>query len=273
MSNTCQFCNNSFNSKTSLYSHQRRTKYCLEKQGVHPEKFTCTICNKIFYQKRYLLSHTEKCNSEIAIENYKKIIGEQKEAISNTLEREKLLKQQVEKYESIIQDLTNKLENVAIKGATKATNTNIIKLECLTQSHLQDCARLITDNDILNYDNLAKFAVENSFKNRVVTTDLSRKTLSYKNEDGKIKKDPKGKKLAVMFFSSIKDCDTMIDRVKNIILSELTDKTSDTEREYIFNRMNEIIKVYKGVKKISEGQENELKEEFIDKLCKFLPSE
>jgi len=76
-----------------------------------------------------------------------------------------------------------------------------------------------------------------------------------------------------MFFSSIKDCDSMIDRVKNIILSELTDKTSDREREYIFNRMNEIIKVYKGVTKISEGEENTLKEEFIDKLCKFLPAE
>lgn len=273
MSNTCQFCNNSFNSKTSLYSHQRRTKYCLEKQGVIPQKFECTICDKTFYQKRYLLSHLEKCNSEIVIGNYKKIIGEQKETISNITEREKLLRIQIEKYESIIQDLTNKLENVAIKGATKPTNTNIIKLECLTRTHMEDCAKLITDNDILNYDNLAKFAVENSFKNRVVTTDLSRKTLTYKNENGKITKDPKGKKLAVMFFSSIKDCDSMIDRVKNIILSELTDKTSDREREYIFNRMNEIIKVYKGVKKISEGEEHTLKEEFIDKLCKFLPAE
>ena len=265
----CNFCNNKFSSNISLKHHQKHTIYCLQKQGKNIDTYNCQNCQKNFQHKKSLIIHLEKCNSKNETKTQENIIQE----LQNTLEREKLLKRQIEKYESIIQDLTNKLENVAIKGATKPTNTNIIKLECLTRTHMEDCAKLITDNDILNYDNLAKFAVENSFKNRVVTTDLSRKTLTYKNENGKITKDPKGKKLAVMFFSSIKDCDSMIDRVKNIILSELTDKTSDREREYIFNRMNEIIKVYKGVTKISEGEENTLKEEFIDKLCKFLPAE
>ena len=85
-------------------------------------------------------------------------------------------------------------------------------------------------------------------------------------------KDPKGKKLAIKFFSSIKDCDEIINSVRDQILSELNPEVSDIERQYIFDRMNEIIKVEKGVKKISEGEEHELKEVFVAKLCEFLPN-
>lgn len=275
MSNICQFCGNTFCSRISLLGHQKKTIYCLEKQGKIPTFIKCKNCEKTFQSKQRLADHEEKCNVQGQLEELNKKIRDQKEIIlklSTILrEREDSLREQIKSYQAQIRDLTSKLENVAIKGVMKSTNTNILKLECLTDEHLRDCAKLLTAEDITDATALAKFAVKTSFKNRVIPTDIARKTLMWRKDNGKMSKDPKGKKLAVKFFSSIKDCDEIINSVRDQILSELTPEVSDIERQYIFDRMNEIIKVEKGVKKISEGEEHELKEEFVAKLCEFLP--
>jgi hypothetical protein len=280
MSNVCEFCENSFSTKTSLLYHQKKAKYCLEKQGKTPTFIKCKNCEKKFQRKQRLAEHEEKCNVQGQLEEMKRKIRDQKEIITklSTIlrEREDHLREQIrnltKNYEAQIRDLTSKLENVAIKGVTKSTNTNILKLECLTDEHLKESARLLTAKDVIDATALAKFAAETSFKNRVLPTDIARKTLTWRKANGKMSKDPKGKKLAVKFFSSIKDCDEIINSVRDQILSELNTEVSDIERQDIFDRMNEIIKVEKGVKKISEGEEHELKEEFVAKLCQVLPN-
>jgi len=276
MSNICQFCGNTFCSRISLLGHQKKTRYCLEKQGKLPHFIKCKNCEKTFQSKQRLAEHEEKCNIYNKVEELNKKIRDQKEIITklSTIlrEREDHLREQIKGYQAQIRDLTSKLENVAIKGVTKSTNTNILKLECLTDEHLKESARLLTAKDVIDATALAKFAAETSFKNRVLPTDIAKKTLTWRKANGKMSKDPKGKKLAVKFFSSIKDCDEIINSVRDQILSELNTEVSDIERQDIFDRMNEIIKVEKGVKKISEGEEHELKEEFVAKLCQVLPN-
>lgn len=276
MSLRCEFCDNIFLSKITLGLHQKKAKYCLKIQGKNPTLYTCDKCEKTFQHKHRLLIHMEKCDIKSQVEKLKETIQCQKETIIklSTIIVEK--QEQIHKNEQHIKDLTNKLENVAIKGVTKSTNTNInnIKIECLTDEHLQNCAKLLTAKDIVDANSLARFAVENSFKNRVYPTDRSRKTLVWKKEDGKISKDPKGRQLAVKFFSSIKERDDVIVSVREQIVEELSKlgQVDEKEREYILDRMNQIVKVEKGVTKISADEEHELREEFVEKLCEILPN-
>lgn len=56
-------------------------------------------------------------------------------------------------------------------------------------------------------------------------------------------------------------------------MDELKADRSPAEIQDIFNRMNEIISIEKGLKTVPEREEDELKETFIAKLCNFLPNE
>jgi len=281
---TCEYCLHTFSSQPSLNVHLRRAKYCLEKRGKQTQ-YMCDTCDRQFAEKRSLEGHRRKCNLTVLNETLnseamqqKKIIAElttiMKERENNSREREELLKAQIRDLSAQVRDLSARLENVAIKGVTKSTNTNIIKMECLTPEHLQDCAKLLGPKDVANASTLAKFAVDNSFKNRVVATDRTRKTLSWKDTDGVVRKDRRGKTLANKFFESIRDKDAVVEAVHKQIYTELDslgNDIPDDEREGILNRMSEIIKIQKGIKKISAGEEHEIREEFVAKLCEYLP--
>ena len=48
----CQYCNNSFSSKSNLNMHQKRTRYCLKLQPTTSvEIFLCEYCDKQFTRK------------------------------------------------------------------------------------------------------------------------------------------------------------------------------------------------------------------------------
>jgi hypothetical protein len=215
---TCNYCNNEFISQSVLKNHQKTASYCLDKQGKQSKKFHCTYCEKKYSDKRSLNNHENKCikyrfhiDSNI-INEIKLAIIEQKgnsELIHKLKERiiylEAVQEKNIEtinRQEQYIKDLTTKLENVAVVGAKKHSNTNtnnIINLEVLSEAHLLDSASKLTKNDVLNIENLAHFALNNSFKNRLIATDRSRKTFSYKNEDGLMVKDPKGLNCSKIF--------------------------------------------------------------------------
>ena len=58
----CEYCKNSFASKVSLYLHQTRSKYCLEKQGKQPKKeWCCDECGKNFTQSTNCKRHQKIC--------------------------------------------------------------------------------------------------------------------------------------------------------------------------------------------------------------------
>lgn len=267
---TCQFCNGIFSTKTSLYIHQKKAKYCLEKQGKQVDEFPCKQCCKIFYSKRYLQNHQIKCNIGNKLEDLNKIIESQKETIVRLTTIIKERQSFIEDLKTQNKDLAEKLQSVAIKGATKSTNTNILRLENLTDEHLQKCAKLLRAEHITDVSSLAKFAADHSFKDRVIATDHSRKTLAFK-KDGKVVKDHKGKQLAIKFFSSIKD-QNITKAVQDQIFAEIGN-VSDTERQELFDQMDVIMRIEKGTLKISQGEEHELKQEFINRLCEIIPNQ
>lgn len=271
---TCDFCGSTFLNKISLNVHQKRAKYCLEKQGKQINEFPCKYCDKIFHENRRLQNHINVCSVKNKTAEMSDIIQKKEETIIRLTtmiqEKEKYMRDLIMRYEAQIKDLNSRLENVAVKGATKSTNTNILKLENLTDDHMINCAKLLNAQHVTDVISLAKFAADHSFKNRVITTDQSRKTLAYK-KDGKLVKDPKGKILALKFFNSIKDQD-VTKSIQEQIFAEICN-VSDEERQELFNRMDQIIKIEKGILKISEGEQHELKEEFIQKLCEIIPNQ
>jgi uncharacterized coiled-coil protein SlyX len=272
MSHKCEFCTKEFTARYSLLYHQRTAKYCLAKRGLVNDKTICKICNRNFSEKRQLNKHEEKCNLESRYEEQKMSNQKQREIIIKLSTMLKEKNDLISKYEIQIKDLTEKLENIAVKGATKSTNTNILKIECLTQDHLTQCANMITQKDMYSISTLAEFAKNHSFKDRVSVSDQSRKTLLYKKENGKITKDPKGKQLATKFFTSIENKEHIISEIRDQIFDELKGDISETESQYILSRMTDLINIEKGIKKVAKGEEEDIRDEFVNKLCELLPN-
>jgi hypothetical protein len=61
----CEFCNNEFKSEKSLYIHQKRTKYCLEKQNKY---IVCLGCEKSFSNDAYE-THILNCIKYLKLKN------------------------------------------------------------------------------------------------------------------------------------------------------------------------------------------------------------
>lgn len=64
----CEYCNNEFNSRSTLNSHQKKAIYCLVIQGkVKPKEediFNCDKCEKILSTKKYLEIHKQTCEGK-----------------------------------------------------------------------------------------------------------------------------------------------------------------------------------------------------------------
>lgn len=256
---TCDFCGGTFSSKISLYNHQKTAKYCLEKREER-------INEKKLDDEEITLCNLDKDICHILIE-YREKIAEQKGIIT---EKDK----HISELQSQVKDLLNKLENIAIKSSLKPTITNnILKLEKLTDSHLKECANLLESKNILNAGALAEFASKYSFKNRVMPTDASRKILVFRDENNNIIKDAKGRKLSEKFFQSVNERTELLETTNREIyqdIDRLNNELTEDEINEIFEKMNDFIQVYKGIKDISQGEENELREIFISKLVEIV---
>lgn len=274
MSTKCEFCTREFTARYSLLYHQRTAKYCLSKRGLINDKTICKICNRNFSEKRHLQKHEEKCNLDSRYEEEKKSSQKQREIIIKLSTMLKEKNDLISKYEMQIKDLTEKLENIAVKGATKSTlttntNNNILTL---TQDHLVQCANMITHKDMQSLSTLAEFAKNHTFKDRAFVSDQARKTLLYKKEDGKMTKDPKGKQLAVKFFTSIENKEYIISEIRDQIYDELKGEISEAEAQYLLSRMTDLVEIEKGIKKVVKNEEEEIRDQFVSKLCELLPN-
>lgn len=188
----CEYCGRIFSSSSSLSKHKKTAKYCIKSRGKKPPEYRCELCDALCSSKYTYNSHTKKCK-EIYEKISKKIKSEYQETIH--------------KLETHIQKLEDRLENIAIKGATKSTTTNNIiiqNLTPLTKEKLESNADKLSIADTLQGGiGYAKFALENGLKDSVICSNLSRKIAVYKNEEGKIEVDPGLRTVSSKFFSSI----------------------------------------------------------------------
>jgi hypothetical protein len=209
----CQHCGSKFSTKYSLKTHMKTAVYCLEKRDnkIKKDEFTCSKCSKTFTSKRWLVLHQTKCGE--SIELLKEQIHQLDEQKKSLIEK---LKEQEVHYCKQIQQLQDKLENIAIKAVQRPTTTNnmnktqinniIQKMEPISENYLIDNAPHLTLAHVQRgASGYAEYALEYPLKNRVACVDYSRRKIKFKDTDGNVVTDPEMVKLAPMFFESIKN--------------------------------------------------------------------
>ncbi len=253
----CQYCKNIFSNKVNLNAHQKNTKYCLKLR--HEENkimYKCQHCEKTFSNSSNLARHIKLCKEETnkEIRNLEKIIKElEEENIRYKIiieQKDKIIEEQKEQ----INDLQNKMENIAIKAVSKPTYVNnnnnnnsknqiINNLVPITENHFKEQVEYLTIDHIKNgVDGYVQYALEYPLKDRVICTDFARRKIKYKDQEGNIIDDPEMAKLSQKFFKAIEE--------KNAILAD--EYLKELQNKYGYHLMNSTIE---------EIDENEIKVE------------
>ena len=291
--NICEFCKKSFKTVSNLLNHKRTAKYCLELRNKTNEEFICKYCNKNFSTKNWRDTHVKKCVN--ALDFYKNENSNYEKDIEKLNEKLKYQETQLQEKDKQIADLQNKLENIAIKAATKPThvqnnnqriNQIINNLIPITQEHLKEQAEYLTLDHIKNgASGYVQYALDYPLKDRVACTDYSRKKIKYKDEKGDIIDDPEMTKLTEKLFKVIKEKNTLlideymdeIQRKNTTTIANTGNELNDEETENFYYSLDflidELLK-YKHLKNdlidTSEGRRSELYYDFTKDICSKL---
>jgi hypothetical protein len=238
--------------------HQKNTKYCLEKQGQNDGKnFKCKYCDKHLSSDKRLKTHYNVCDEYIIShikEKYEEILHEKDTQLS--------------KYETTIQELQDKLENIAIKAVLRPTTTNnmnktqinniIQGMEPISKNYLVDNAPNLTIEHVQKgASGYAEYALEYPLKDRVACVDYSRRKIKFKDNDGNIVTDPEMVKLAPMFFESIKD------KSSQLVYGMNTSEMDSSMFEQVANLFNTNADVKNG----SSGVKTDFYHDFVKYVC------
>ena len=267
----CEFCKNSFSSKTNLKNHQKSAKYCiaLRKNSVENDViyYTCKTCNKQFSRKFNLVRHEEKCVSIELFYELKNKLDKYAERSKIDDDKIKFLEEQLHNKDLRIKELEQQMLDVTIKAVSKSTTTNktnitnyIQQLQPLTDQHLTDNVQHLTIDHIMKGpEGYAQYALEYPLKDRMICVDYARRKVKFKDKDGKVITDPEMTSLATKFFNSIKD------KNKELIL-----ECSDKLKENFGDEVDTIVKIldYKSaVDNCSEGEKSEFNDGFVKYMC------
>ncbi len=241
MSIICEYCGNSFKQKRNLVKHQKTTVFCLKIRREKDEK-----------------------QKEIRYQNEIAILSVQLQ------ERDKIIKE----LNDNIKTLQNKLENIALQSVKRPSNitNNIVSLQPLTSDWLNSQAVFLSREYIeKGISGYAEFAKNYSLKDRVKCVDFSRKNFQFINGDGETVKDNKGNRICKLFFDSIKtQNEVLVTIIKEDILERVKDISSPVETNILLNMMTDIINISRGIKKVSEGENHDIRENFSRELCNVL---
>jgi cell division protein FtsB len=118
MSSVCEFCNNSFVTKSALLHHQQSAKYCLKIQGFQTTKFVCRNCNKSLSDKRVLDTHEEKCGVSEKAKDLQSIVFNLEKQILLLKQKNKYYKNTIRDLKDQNSELQDKIENIAIQSVS-----------------------------------------------------------------------------------------------------------------------------------------------------------
>jgi hypothetical protein len=282
--NTCEFCKGEFSSTKALKLHIKSAKYCLQKRGQNI-LYKCEGCEKVVSTKHTLKLHKEKCiifREQNLVEKYENIIKEQK----------KDFLEQLSSKDIQIQELQNKLENIAIKAVSKPTtvnNTNnsrvnqiINNLTPITTEHLTEHAQFLTLEHIKDgASGYAKYALEYPLKDKIICVDYARRKVKYKDEEGNLVDDPEMTKLAKKFFMAIETYNNnLLSNYNADILQKMLDVGGDnnemTQEEAdkcillgnaLFEEMVKVKSMRTDIEDIKKGNKPELYYDFVKDVC------
>jgi hypothetical protein len=201
----CEFCNNEFSNKQNLNAHQKRTKYCLKLQevNIYDTENKCVYCMKEFNIPSNYKRHMKVCKiSQVTMKSDKKVF---------------LLENKVENLENIIIELRNQIKDYkelsmsAVKRPTTSTrniqiNNYIKNMNPLLECDIESSVPMLTlEHHVKGAEGYAQYALEFPFKDKIVTVDVARNKITYKNEVGDVIEDVGFKKMMKKLCTVLKD--------------------------------------------------------------------
>ena len=234
----CQYCNRIF-AKSSLYSHQKRAKYCLKIQEQNrviksTPSFFCSGCEKTYVTKRDFNAHQNRCYDLVkkCLEIKDKEIFKLNAIIDNHEKEISELKLQHEREISEIYKTMNERKEACIEEIAKQPKTQNIsnKLTCLTPLDLdkEKIDKVFEDNFTVHHffkgqkgvaECTADYLLTDKDGNlQYICTDSGRYIFGYKRIDGdieKIEKDLHAKKLTRKIMASVIPLSTKIMTERN----------------------------------------------------------
>ena len=211
----CKYCKSVFSTKTNLNSHQKTAKYCVniraDDKPINIE-YKCIGCSKVFSRKQHLDRHVAVCKANDKLYELENIIQQQAQELNRYKETEGIYEKQLIEYKKQIQELQNKLENIAVKAVGRpitsntTNNTNIMNLAPLNMTSLTEHLTTVintqmTEKHVLEgQEGIAKlisccFTTDDG-KKLITCTDISRGVWKSKDKDGNVSRDFKASKIA-----------------------------------------------------------------------------
>ena len=253
----CTFCHKSFTRKSNLDNHLKTAKYCLKKR--EQDALTCSGCKNIFSSKQKLEVHQYSCHD----------FSKHQETIRQEITTERLTEEN-KQLKLKVQELEDRIYNIALKGAQRPTTTfkqiNNTYYQAILKpvdfkSFAESAENLTLEHVLKGPAGYAEFALEYPLRNGVVCTDYSRRKVKYKDSKGSIKVDPEMTTLSTEFFRSINS------KSKELINEhgmKLVEKIDDTQ---VGDKAEKLTELLTSVSKGSKGEKSEFHHEFVKEIC------
>uniref|UniRef100_A0A6C0D1C3 C2H2-type domain-containing protein n=1 Tax=viral metagenome TaxID=1070528 RepID=A0A6C0D1C3_9ZZZZ len=291
----CQHCNKTFKTISNLKYHQKTAKYCLIKRGIIKEdlviieNYNCKYCDKNLSTKANLERHLESCN--LKFEKISNELANVRQELQNIKYEksnyERQLQEQQSNYERQIQEqkiqikeLQDTIASIAAQPKNITTNHNN-RNNTTTNNRLNIINNLvpITDDEFKKLpdmlkreyvesglDGYVKLATE-FYKDKAVCTDVSRKIVTHKDENGKVVTDPNMTRLNTRFFKAILNKNR---ELTYVLVDEIEKKVDDREMNiddlinYSCKYSNQRVHVIKLANGEQEGELNDTEGEYLE---------
>ena len=202
----CSFCKKELSSKSSLNYHQKNTKSCLKLQGrTVDKKVDCKFCGSTLSSKTSLQRHVKNCKSK-----YTNMENELYDSLK-TIEMLRATIAELRADKNELRSDYKDLATTAVKRPTSSTkniqiNNYIKNMPPLLESDITSNIPMLTlEHHVKGAEGYAKYALEFPFKDKIVTVDVARNKIKYKNEDGDIVEDVGFKKMMTKLCGALKD--------------------------------------------------------------------
>jgi hypothetical protein len=209
MSLTCQYCNKTLSSKSTLYHHQKKAKYCLRIQNIQTDLFKCEACMKTFTSRQSEQYHKERC-----IDYYNR------NGHNECNLKIKMLEQQVKSLNVSNKELQDQLASLASE-AIRSAKPNITKNTTTTYINMlvplparEQLSQLIQNGFERKYFvrgqiGLAEFINDSLVQDNenmyyLVCSDTARQVFRFKDQFGNVIKDPCMKQFTNMIAEPVK---------------------------------------------------------------------
>ncbi len=273
----CEYCGNIFSSKYSLKTHQQRANYCLKIQKelninikvkiIHK----CDYCSKEVTSKENLYHHINNCKvrlrSEIQkLKKYTEKLEKENQDLKLQLEKEKfrtdlaIEKREKEIYKDLHKKDNDCIQEIAKQPKITQTNNNIVNALVPFNSDDWKLPELSAGQILKRGKGYAEYFAPN-LKDQLVCSDVSRLMFMYKDENGRILRDPKLLTLSPQIFDAIQKASSEI--IDNFAIDNPPDFQNDDSLKLHSSLRN----TQSEIGGIINGQRNNLQEEFARELA------